>query len=110
MECAFAILQARFSIVCGLARIWSETTLNDIMKAYIILHNMIIEDERNPNGVQEGDDYEQVPETILITVSRECTTELTNSIRSHHRVRDRETHSQLQQDLLEHLWQQHSQS
>jgi hypothetical protein len=27
---------------------------------------MIIEDERNPNGVQEGDDYEQVPESIPI--------------------------------------------
>jgi hypothetical protein len=52
--------------VCGPARIWSETTLNDIMKACIILQNMIIEDERNPIGVQEGDDYEQVAESIPI--------------------------------------------
>ena len=42
VECAFGIVQARFSIVCGLARFWDETTLNDIMKACIILHNMIM--------------------------------------------------------------------
>jgi hypothetical protein len=58
VECAFGILQARFSIVRGSARFWDETTLNDIMKACIILHNMIIKDEHDPNGVQQGDDYE----------------------------------------------------
>ncbi len=36
------------------------------MKACIILQNIIIEDERNPIGVQEGDDYKQVPESIPI--------------------------------------------
>jgi hypothetical protein len=30
---------------------------------------MIIEDERDPNGVQQDDDYEQVPESIPIPVS-----------------------------------------
>ena len=53
----------------GPARFWDEVTLNDIMKACIILHNMIIEVERDPNGVQQGDDYEQVPESIPTTVS-----------------------------------------
>ena len=58
MECAFEILQARFSIVHGPARFWNEATFNNIIKACIILHNMIIEDERDPNGVQQDDDYE----------------------------------------------------
>lgn len=29
---------------------------------------------------------------------------------NHHRIKDREIHSQLQSDLVEHLWQIHSQS
>ena len=103
MECAFGIHQAKFSIVRGSARFWDETTLNDIMKAYIILHNMIIEDERDPNGVQQGDDYEQVPESIPTTVSREPIAEVQNFIQSHIHIRDRETHSQLQDDFVEHL-------
>ena len=74
MEYAFGILQARFSIMRGPARFWDETTLNDIMKACIILQ--IIEDECDPNGVQQGDDYEQVPESIPTTVSQERTTEV----------------------------------
>ncbi len=52
---------------------------------------MIIKDERDPNGVQQGDGYEQVPESISTTVSRECTTKLHNFIQSHHCIRDRET-------------------
>ena len=87
VECAFGMLQARFSIVRGPARI------NDIMKACIILQNIIIENERDPNGVQQGDGYEQVPENIFTTVSRERTTKLHNFIRSHHCIRDRETNS-----------------
>ena len=76
MECTFGILQARFSIVRGPVHFWNEENLNDIMKAYIILHNMIIEDKRDPNGVQQDDDYKQVPESILTPVSREPTIEV----------------------------------
>jgi hypothetical protein len=96
--------------VRGPARFWDEATLNNIMKACIILHNIIIEDERDPNGVQQDDDYEQVPESIPTTVSREPTIEVQNFIQSHIRIRDKETHSQLQYDLVEHLWQLHGQS
>ena len=45
VECAFGVLQARFAIVCGPARFFYSETLQDIMKACVILHNMIIEDE-----------------------------------------------------------------
>jgi hypothetical protein len=110
VECAFGILQARFSIVRGPARFWDQATLNDIMKACIILHNMIIKDERDSNEVQQDDDYEQVPESIPIPVSREPTIEVQNFIQSHIRIRDRETHSQLQANFVEHLWQLHGQS
>ncbi|RWR92880.1 putative nuclease HARBI1 [Cinnamomum micranthum f. kanehirae] len=60
MERAFGVLQARFSIVRGLARFWDRQTLQHIMKTCIIMHNMIIEDERDqslpPNyNAREGE-------------------------------------------------------
>ena len=45
VERAFRVLQAHFAIVRGPTCFWDEETLADIMKACIIMHNMVIEDE-----------------------------------------------------------------
>jgi hypothetical protein len=45
VERAFGVLQSRFAIVRGPARFWDQETLGDIMKACIIMHNMIVEDK-----------------------------------------------------------------
>ncbi|XP_062213754.1 uncharacterized protein LOC133914736 [Phragmites australis] len=59
VERTFGVLQSRFPIVRGAVRFWDQETLNDIMTACTIMHNMIIEDER-PEGeveyVYEGSD------------------------------------------------------
>ena len=41
------MLQARFAIVRGHAHFFHLETLKDSMKACIILHNIIVEDERH---------------------------------------------------------------
>jgi hypothetical protein len=46
MEGAFGILQAQFAIVRGLVRFWDQECLWCIMNVYVIMHNMIIEDDR----------------------------------------------------------------
>ena len=43
VEHAFGVLQARFAIVHGPARFFHLETLQKIMKACIILHNMIVD-------------------------------------------------------------------
>ena len=45
VERAFGVLKARFAIVHGPTRFLDEETLADIMKACIIMYNMVIEDE-----------------------------------------------------------------
>ncbi|XP_020245144.1 uncharacterized protein LOC109823270 [Asparagus officinalis] len=47
VERAFGVLQSRFVIINGPARFWDKRTLHDIMTTCIIMHNMIIEDERD---------------------------------------------------------------
>jgi hypothetical protein len=109
VERAFGVLQSRFAIVRGPARFYQIEALKDIITACIILHNMIIEDERDINEVERGD-YEQLNATTLDPVSHAPKLELMDFIRRHRQIRDRETHSQLQSDLVEHLWQLHSNS
>jgi hypothetical protein len=46
VERAFGVLQAKWKILHGPARLWKQKTLNSIMCACVILHNMVIEDER----------------------------------------------------------------
>ena len=41
------MLQARFSIVRGPARLMDQREIGIVMRAYAILHNMIVEDERD---------------------------------------------------------------
>ena len=106
---AFGVLQAQFAIVRGLAHLWRIKTLDYIMKACIILHDMIIEDERDANGAEDFD-YEKVPKSIPTTVSHEPTEEFSQFaafIAAHEKIRNRETHYQLQLDLVEHLWQRY---
>ena len=46
VQYAFGILQSRFHIVQRPARLWKWDDVVNIMQACIILHNMIVEDEK----------------------------------------------------------------
>ncbi|XP_030925845.1 uncharacterized protein LOC115952748 [Quercus lobata] len=109
VEHAFGVLHARFAIVRGLARFFYHETLQDIMKACIILHNIIIEDERDEAEAVDLD-YEQIDEISCTPMSHEPTNEFTEFIQVHQCIRDREVHSQFQMNLVEHLWQLHGES
>ncbi|XP_028051460.1 uncharacterized protein LOC114256074 [Camellia sinensis] len=109
IERAFGVLQARFGIVRQPARLWKTKTLKYVMKACVVLHNMIVEDERDVNG-SEDFNYDAIDGSSQEPVSHVHTPELMEFIQNHHRIRDKETHSRLQADLVEHLWQVHGQS
>ena len=103
VERTFGVLQSRFAIVRQPARIWDTETLALIMRACVIMHNMIVEDEidLDPN---ERFDYggENVQPSHGIPT---CT--LAEFIEAQKKIRNKEIHFQLKEDLIEHLWNQH---
>jgi hypothetical protein len=100
VERAFSVLQSHFAIVRGLARLWNEDSLGNIMMSCIIMHNMIVEVES-----EEDNDfnYDQMGERV--TISHDDAPELDAFIANYHKIKDKETHTHLQEDLIEHLWQ-----
>jgi hypothetical protein len=81
----FGVLQSRFAIVCGPVRYWDEETLANIMKACIIMHNIIIEDE---GAMNLGFDHEREVNSF-ISVSHDEIPKLHDFLQTHNRIRDK---------------------
>jgi hypothetical protein len=106
VECAFGILQSRFCILRRPARLYEQGDLQNIMLACIILHNMIIEDEKDIEQVpfdlnEEGSTY--IVEEATITHGENP--EMEDVINRNAALHDRLAYKQLQSDLIEHIWQ-----
>jgi len=77
-----------------------------IMKACVILHNMIVEDERDLYDL--AFDYEQVDGTTPEpTVRRNVHPCYETYLRRTMEVRDPAMHAHLQTDLVEEMWNRH---
>ncbi|XP_038687537.1 uncharacterized protein LOC119986918 [Tripterygium wilfordii] len=95
VERAFGVLQARFAIMRAPTRFLKTDTLDDIMMACIILHNMIVEDERESYQQVDISVYDQINESLPLTETSNEKPEVMNFINRHHQIIDREVHSQL---------------
>ncbi|XP_017217329.1 uncharacterized protein LOC108194901 [Daucus carota subsp. sativus] len=107
VERAFGVLQQRFAIIRGPSRMFKVKELTNIMKACVILYNMIIEDERDDSENNQVE-YDQLDDDPLEFLSNH-TTDFADFIQRHHHIRDSAAHHQLQEDLIEHQWLLHSQ-
>ncbi|XP_052156408.1 uncharacterized protein LOC127774168 [Oryza glaberrima] len=106
VERAFGVLQARFAMVRGPARFWDTETLWYIMTACVIMHNMIIDNERD----EDVDfDYDQEDSEVLRKeeYQRRNKPVLEKFLKIHKEIEDRRVHEQLRDDLVEHLWALH---
>jgi hypothetical protein len=102
VERAFGVLQSRFAIIRGPPRFWDDKTLSEIITACIIMHNMIVEDE----GILDPDErFDGGGDCV--EPSHEHTADFDEFIENHLKIRNKEIHHQLQEDLVEHLWQHH---
>ncbi|KAK1697966.1 hypothetical protein QYE76_014663 [Lolium multiflorum] len=99
VERGFGVLQARWAILRHPARTWLLKTMHEVMTCCVIVHNMIVENER-PDGRNEnhwefqGELVAPVPGALSWTDYLHMNVEVTNDTVS----------KQLQTDLIEHQW------
>ncbi|WOG82703.1 hypothetical protein DCAR_0101870 [Daucus carota subsp. sativus] len=70
VERAFGVLQSRFAIIRGPSRFWDVDTMKYIMTSCVILHDMIIEDERELNISDFNYDTDIDTPTISMNIGR----------------------------------------
>jgi hypothetical protein len=101
VEYAFDLLKKRFNILAIPNRSYSQRILDLIMCACIILHNMIINDERNGGY---DDNYHTVTFIVAPPITYEAPTSLTTIIQREVHLTSGLMFSNLQSDLIEHVW------
>nr|VDD50388.1 unnamed protein product [Brassica oleracea] len=106
VERAFGVLQARFAIVKNLAFFWDKVKTENIMRACIIFHNMIVEDERDGYTQFNVSEFLQGEDTgsshVDIAYSTDMPSNIANMMAVRTRIRDKQMHQQLKADLVEH--------
>ena len=75
---------------------WDREQLKNIMTACVIMHNMIMEDEKRQLPIS----FKQMG----TLVEPQCTNDLNQFIAAHHCLRDRDMCHKLKNDLIEHNW------
>jgi len=78
------------------------------MRACIILHNMIVEDERDGYTQFDVSEFQQAGDNgsshVDLAYSTDIPTNIANMMSVRTRIRDRQMHQQLKHDLVEHIW------
>ncbi|XP_073153369.1 protein ANTAGONIST OF LIKE HETEROCHROMATIN PROTEIN 1-like [Henckelia pumila] len=107
VERAFGVLQSKWAIITGPARLWSKRVLHDIMTTCIIMHNMIIEDERDEHVSVTN--YREAP-TPYVEMAYDEHVRFQEFLARHRQIKDKSAHYALRDALIDHLWEEYSNS
>ena len=107
VERAFGVLQSRFAIVAGPARFWSKSVLHDIMTTCIIMHNMIVEDERDLQAPIVDAIEAPAPDIERVV---DDNTRFEQFLAQYKKIKDKDAHIALRNALIDYLWEEYSNS
>jgi hypothetical protein len=101
VKCVFDLLKKILNILAIPDRSYSQRTLGLIMCAYIILHNMIIDNEKDDSY---NENYHTVTSVVATPVTYEAPTSLTIILQREAYLTSGLLFLNLQTDLIEHVW------
>ena len=106
IERAFGVLQSRFNIVRHPSQLWKRKSIERIMKACVILHNMIVKDEKEMVKFPiDLNDQGGSSIALPLEVQRDGGLIFSEILRRRAEIHHQPTHKQLKKDLIEHIWQ-----
>ncbi|KAL0853757.1 hypothetical protein Bca101_058909 [Brassica carinata] len=105
VERAFGVLQSRFAIVKNPALQCDKEKIGRIMRCCVILHNMIVEDERDGYNQIDTSEFESGESTRSSQVRRRESLNIHNMMGIHTELRNSDKHDRLKADLIENIWQ-----
>ncbi|XP_062119187.1 uncharacterized protein LOC133832926 [Humulus lupulus] len=89
----------------GPTHLWNKRILHDIMTSCIIMHNMILKDERDFNAPIEERLEVPNPEVEMVGNDDDRFQEF---LARHRKIKDKDAHIALRNALIEHLWDEYS--
>ena len=98
VEHAFGVIQSRWAIARHPARIWSIDTTWEVISCCLIMHNMIVEYERDDSIYDK--DWQFGGETVVPQFGSRT---FARWIEFHREMRDKTAHKQFQKDLVHHM-------
>jgi hypothetical protein len=101
VECASGLVKKRFNILAIPSRSYSQHILDLILRDCIILHNIIIDDERDGGY---DDNYHTVTSVVAPPVTYKTSASLTTILQREAHLTSELMFSSLQSDLIEHVW------
>uniref|UniRef100_A0A0D3BQ63 DDE Tnp4 domain-containing protein n=1 Tax=Brassica oleracea var. oleracea TaxID=109376 RepID=A0A0D3BQ63_BRAOL len=105
VERAFGVLQSRFAIVKNPGLLWDKEKLGKIMRTCVILHNMIVENERGGYTLSDTSQFESGESSRSSKVKRRESLHSNNMLGMRNEVRNSGKHDSLKADLVENVWQ-----
>ncbi|XP_010456778.1 PREDICTED: uncharacterized protein LOC104738279 [Camelina sativa] len=107
---AYYLTDARFAIFKNPALVHDKETIGKIMRACIILHNMIVEDERDEYRQLDPTEFAQVEAHRTSHVDSTFSTDIPSNVSNmmtmlskRKEIRNQQKHQQLKDDLVENI-------